>query len=89
MNDFSNDTVPSSFGEGMRGGVGMLGLEGLCFFGGEDVWGVVGLVASDDDGATEPFGHGEFFFKGIMIDNEMVNEFHDMVVELFSVDVYA
>jgi hypothetical protein len=47
---------------------------------------VISLSATDDDGATQPLGHGNFSFKGVMVDKQMVIEFHHMVAELFFVD---
>ena len=51
---------------------------------------MVGMAVADDDGAAEPFGHGKFALEGIVIDDDMFIEFHDMVVvELFFVDIYS
>lgn len=49
---------------------------------------MISLSASNDDGATQPLGHGQFSFEGIMIDDKMFKEFHDVIVaELFFVDI--
>lgn len=51
---------------------------------------MVGFFAADDDGATEPFGHGELSFEWIMIDHQMLKEFYNViVVELFFVDKHS
>ena len=48
------------------------------------------MAVADDDGAAQPFGHGKFALEGIVIDDDMFIEFHDMVVvELFFVDIYS
>ncbi|MBR1521884.1 MAG: hypothetical protein IJ635_11690 [Bacteroidaceae bacterium] len=47
---------------------------------------MISLSASDDNGATQPFGHGNFAFEGVMVDEKMVKEFHYIIcVELFFV----
>ena len=48
-----------------------------------------GLVVADDDGAWEPFGHGQFLGQGIVTEEVIVKEFYNVVVELLSVDVYS
>ena len=58
------------------------------FLGGEDLGRMEGMAVADDDGAAEPLGHGKFALEGIVIDDDMFIEFHDMVVvELFFVDI--
>ena len=47
-----------------------------------------GFATSDDDGAAQPFGHGKFALERIMVDKKMIKEFHNMIAELFFVDIY-
>jgi hypothetical protein len=46
-------------------------------------------MVADEYGASEPFGHGEFSLEGIVVDDLMMKEFHDVVVaELLFIDIY-
>jgi hypothetical protein len=49
---------------------------------------VKGFATSDDDGAAQPFGHGKLSLERIMVDKKMIKEFHNMIAELFFVDIY-
>ena len=40
---------------------------------------MVGFALGDGDGASEPFGHGNFPLEWIIIDNQSVEELDDMV----------
>ena len=47
------------------------------------------MMVADEYGASEPFGHGEFSLEGIVVDDLMMKEFHDVVVaELLFIDIY-
>ena len=47
-----------------------------------------GLTVMQDDGATQPFGHGHLIPQWVMPDNTMFKEFHDVIaVELFFIGV--
>lgn len=45
---------------------------------------------SKNDGSSKPFCHGDFFRERIMFCDDMIKEFHDMIVmELFFVDEHS